>query len=49
MQTDLNDAIEAGEISLPIDREFALEDAAEALDYMAANKHFEKIVQSVSD
>jgi NADPH2:quinone reductase len=44
MKADLWGAVEAGDLSLPIDREFALEDAAEAVEYMKANKHFGKIV-----
>jgi NADPH2:quinone reductase len=47
MKADLGDAVEAGEIALPIDREFTLDDTAEALEYMGANKHFGKIVLSV--
>ena len=44
MKADLWDAVEAGKLSLPIDREFAFEDAAEAVKYMKANRHFGKIV-----
>tara|TARA_R110002126_G_scaffold4815_10_gene24937 strand:- start:4481 stop:5455 length:975 start_codon:yes stop_codon:yes gene_type:complete len=44
MKADLWDAVEAGKLSLPIDREFAFEDAAEAVEYMKANRHFGKIV-----
>ena len=44
MRADLWDAVEAGELTLPIDREFAFDDAAEAVEYMKANKHFGKIV-----
>ena len=44
MKEDLWDAVEAGELTLPIDREFAFDDAAEAVEYMKANKHFGKIV-----
>ena len=44
MKADLWDAVEAGELTLPIDREFAFDDAAEAVAYMKANKHFGKIV-----
>ena len=44
---DLWDAVAAGELTLPIDRVFALEDARAALDRMAANEHFGKIVLRV--
>lgn len=47
MKADLWEAVEAGELSLPIDREFAFDDAAEAVDYMKANKHFGKIVMTL--
>jgi NADPH:quinone reductase len=41
---DLWPSIEAGTLSLPIDRTFALEDVAGALEHMRANRHFGKIV-----
>ena len=44
---DLWDAVAAGELTLPIDKVFALEDARAALDRMAANEHFGKIVLRV--
>lgn len=47
MKTDLWPAVETGELHLPIDREFALEDVAEAVEYMKANRHFGKIVLTV--
>jgi len=47
MKDDLWDAVEAGDLSLPIDSEYALDDAAEAVAYMKANKHFGKIVLTV--
>lgn len=47
MKADLWDAVEAGEFSLPIDREFAFEDAAEAVEHMKANRHFGKIVMTL--
>lgn len=47
MKADLWDAVEAGDLSLPIDREFAFDDAAEAVEYMKANKHFGKIVMTL--
>jgi len=47
MQADLWGMVEAGELTLPIDREFAFDDAAEAVEYMKANKHFGKIVMTL--
>tara|TARA_Y100000588_G_scaffold71588_1_gene73602 strand:- start:103 stop:1077 length:975 start_codon:yes stop_codon:yes gene_type:complete len=47
MQSDLWSDVEAGTLKIPIDREFALDDVAEAVEYMKANKHFGKIVLSV--
>jgi NADPH2:quinone reductase len=47
MKADLWQAVEAGELSLPIDREFAFEDAAEAVEYMKENKHFGKIIMTL--
>ncbi len=44
MRADLWPAVEAGELKLPIDRAFALDDAAAALAHMKANAHFGKIV-----
>lgn len=47
MQSDLWSDVEAGTLKIPIDREFALDEVAEAVEYMKANKHFGKIVLSV--
>ncbi len=47
MTADLQGAIDAGDLSLPIDREFPLDAAAEALAHMRANRHFGKIVLNV--
>jgi NADPH2:quinone reductase len=44
MYADLWPAIEAGKLSLPIDKTFKLDDIAEALALMRANRHFGKIV-----
>jgi NADPH:quinone reductase len=44
MRADLWPAVEAGELKLPIDRAFPLDDAAAALAHMKANAHFGKIV-----
>ena len=41
---DLWPEVEAGRLSLPIDRTFPLDDAAAALAHMAANAHFGQIV-----
>lgn len=43
-QADLWDALTAGELKLPIDRTFKLDQAVEAQAYMKANKHFGKIL-----
>lgn len=40
-------AVAAGELALPIDKVFALEDVGAALDRMATNEHFGKIVLSI--
>jgi NADPH2:quinone reductase len=48
MRADLWPAVEAGKLSLPIDRTFPLEQIAEALAVMRANQHFGKIVIAVS-
>ena len=44
MRADLWDAVEAGKLSLPIDRVFALEQAEGAQAHMRANAHFGKIL-----
>ena len=44
MRADLWDAIEAGDLTLPIDRVFPLEQATEAQAHMRANQHLGKIV-----
>jgi NADPH:quinone reductase-like Zn-dependent oxidoreductase len=44
MRADLWPAVEAGKLSLPIDKTFPLEKVAEALAMMKANQHFGKIV-----
>jgi NADPH:quinone reductase len=44
MRADLWRALEAGKLSLPIDRVFPLGKIADALALMRANKHFGKIV-----
>ncbi len=47
MRADLWPLVEAGKLSLPIDRTFALDAAGEALEYMRANQHFGKIALEV--
>jgi NADPH2:quinone reductase len=47
MRADLWSAVEEGRLHLPIDRTFALDDAAAALAHMRANAHFGKIVLTV--
>ncbi len=44
MRADLWPAVEAGTLSLPIDKTFPLDKVAEALAMMKANQHFGKIV-----
>jgi NADPH2:quinone reductase len=44
MREDLWPALEAGKLSLPIDKTFPLDKAADALAMMRANAHFGKIV-----
>ena len=44
LRADLWPAIEAGKLSLPIDKTFKLADIADALAMMKANRHFGKIV-----
>jgi len=47
MRADLWPDVESGKLSLPIDKAFPLEQAAEALAHMRANAHFGKIVLTV--
>ncbi|EGP07818.1 putative quinone oxidoreductase [Bradyrhizobiaceae bacterium SG-6C] len=44
VRQDLWPAVEAGKLKLPIDRVFAFDDIAHAVDHMTANSHFGKIV-----
>ena len=48
MRADLWPAIEAGKLSLPIHKTYRLADIDEALALMRANRHFGKVVISVS-
>ena len=47
VQRDLGPAIADGTLSVPIDKIFSLKEAPAALEYMAANQHFGKIVLEV--
>lgn len=47
MRRDLWGAVQQGRFTIPIDRVFPLDEAAEALAHMKANRHFGKIVLSV--
>jgi NADPH2:quinone reductase len=47
MRADLWGAVEAGKLTLPIDRTFPLERIADALAVMRTNQHFGKIVIEV--
>ena len=47
MREDLWEAVEAGTLSLPIDRVFPLEQARDAQAHMRANAHLGKIVLTV--
>ena len=44
MRTDLEAELAAGRIGLPVDRVFAFDDAAAALEHMRANRHFGKLI-----
>ncbi|MEJ2121002.1 MAG: zinc-binding dehydrogenase [Alphaproteobacteria bacterium] len=44
MREDLWEAVTAGDLSLPIDKTFALKDAVAAQEHMRANEHFGKII-----
>ena len=48
MRADLWPAVEAGKLTLPIYKTYALDDIAEALALMKANAHFGKIVLSIA-
>jgi len=47
MRADLWSAVESGQLKLPIDRTFPLDQAAQALVHMRANAHFGKIVLTI--
>jgi NADPH2:quinone reductase len=47
MRADIWPAVESGELKLPLDRTFALDEVQEAVAYMSANKHFGKVVMTL--
>jgi NADPH2:quinone reductase len=47
LRADLWEALVAGHLRLPIDKVFPFDAAREALDRMAANQHFGKIVLKI--
>lgn len=44
MRADLEAELAAGRIGLPVDRVFAFDEAAAALEHMRANRHFGKVI-----
>ena len=44
MRADLEGELAAGRIGLPVDRVFAFDEAAAALEHMRANRHFGKLI-----
>lgn len=44
MRADLWDDVTAGRLDLPLDRSFPFDEAPQALQHMAANRHFGKVV-----
>jgi NADPH2:quinone reductase len=48
MKTDLWKTVEDGKLALPIDSEYTLADAPEAVAHMRANRHFGKVVLTVA-
>lgn len=48
MRVDLDAAIAAGQLALPIDRVFPFDEAAQALAHTASNAHFGKVVLTLS-
>ena len=48
MRMDLWPAMEAGKLTMPIDKTFRLDQAADALAMMKANAHFGKIVLTMT-
>jgi NADPH2:quinone reductase len=47
MRADIWPAVESGELKLPLDRTFALDEVQEAVAYMSANRHFGKVVMTL--
>jgi NADPH2:quinone reductase len=44
MRADLDGAVAAGELRVPLDSSFPLDAAADAVAHMRANRHFGKIL-----
>lgn len=49
MHADLDGAVEAGDLALPIDSTFPLDEVGAAVEHMRANAHFGKIVLTVGE
>ncbi len=49
MRADLWDMVEAGRLTLPIDSEYSLDDAPQAVEHMRANQHVGKIILNLGD
>ena len=49
MHADLDGAVEAGKLALPIDSSFTLDGAGAAVEHMRANAHLGKIVLTVDE
>ena len=49
MHDDLDGAVEAGDLALPIDSNFTLDEAGAAVEHMRANAHLGKIVLTVDE
>lgn len=49
MHADLDGVVEAGELALPIDSTFPLDEVGAAVEHMRANAHFGKIVLTVGE
>ena len=47
VRAELWPALEAGRLTLPVDRTFPLEQASQALEHMRENRHLGKIVLTV--
>ncbi len=47
MRAELWDAVGAGKLEIPLDRNFALAEVTQALEHMRENRHFGKITLTV--